>query len=186
LIFSGADTTKTFAIPVIDDDADEDDETVLLRLRNATSEAVLGPRLNARLTILDDEGVPPDETAPISQIVRPDHGSTYRAGRLTDLRGTAQDASGIAEVQIALQMKRTNGVCRWFTGTRFVERACGDKRWKVAAGTDAWSYSLPGRLPRSTGTKIRHYTLFSRATDTAGNIEDAFEKGRNANRFEIR
>jgi hypothetical protein len=185
LSFSGADPTETFTITIADDADDEGDETVLLRLRNATT-AVFGPRLNATLTIDDDEGVPPDETAPLSEITRPDHGSTYRASRLMAFRGTAEDASPIAEVEIALRMTRTNGSCRWYNGTRFVRAGCGAEKWKQGSGTDSWTYSLHHQLSDSKGTKIKHYTLFSRATDQPGNVETTFERSRNSNRFEIR
>jgi hypothetical protein len=32
---------------------------------------------------------------------------------------------------------------------------------------------------------VRHYTLYSRATDTESNVEPDFGVSRNANRFEI-
>lgn len=186
LSFDGDDTTKAFTVSITDDSLVEGDETVLLKLRNATGDTVFGARLNAVLTIVDDEGPPPDTTPPGTRIVRPDNGSTYRAGRLKVMKGTAEDGSGIERVQVALRMTRTNGSCRWFTGTRFASGLCNAKRWKNASGTAEWTYRLADPLPKSIRSAIKHYTLYSRATDIAGNTESTFETARNANRFEIR
>jgi Calx-beta domain len=186
LSFDGNDTGKAFALQITDDTSEEGDETVLLTLRNATGNTVFGRRPNAILTIVDDEGVPPDTTAPVSRITKPDHRASYRAGRLTVFRGTAQDASGIDLVEVALRMTRTNGSCRWFTGSRFTSAPCNAKRWRDASGGEDWTYRLDDPLPKSVRTAVRHYTLYSRATDVASNIESTFESTRNANRFEIR
>jgi Calx-beta domain len=186
LSFDADDTDQSFAVPITDDDSEEGDETVLLTLRNATGNTVFGRRPNASLTIVDDEGVPPDTTAPTSRITKPDQGVAYRAGRLRVLKGTAEDASGIDQVEIALRMTRTNGSCRWFTGTRFASAACSAKRWRDASGGEDWTYRLDDPLPKSVRTAVRHYTLYSRATDAASNVESTFQSSRNANRFEIR
>lgn len=186
LSFDGDDRAKTLSVDITDDSSEEGNETIELRLRNATGNSVFGPRPDATLTIEDDEGQPPDTTAPTSRITKPDHGIAYRAGRLRTMKGTAEDASGVERVQIALRMTRTNGSCRWYTGTRFAAAPCGAKRWKNASGTEDWTYRLSDPLTRSVRTAVRHYTLYSRATDTAGNTESAFAKARNANRFEVK
>jgi Calx-beta domain len=186
LTFDGDDTSRSFTVSVADDTSEEGNETVLLALRNPTANTVFGRRPNAVLTIVDDEGQPPDTTAPISRITKPDHRVGYRAGRLEVFKGTAGDASGVDEVDVALRMTRTNGSCRWFTGARFATGPCNAKRWKAASGTETWTYRLSDPLSKSVRTAIRHYTLYSRATDTAGNTESAFESTRNANRFEIK
>jgi hypothetical protein len=186
LTFDGDDTSRAFTISVADDTSEEGNETVLLTLRDPTGNTVFGRRPNAVLTIVDDEGQPPDTTAPISRITKPDHRVAYRAGRLEVFKGTAGDASGVDNVDVALRMTRTNGSCRWLTGARFAAAPCTAKRWKDASGTETWTYRLSDPLPKSVRTAVRHYTLYSRATDTAGNTESAFESARNANRFEIK
>jgi hypothetical protein len=186
LTFDGDDTSRSFSVGIADDPTEEGNETVLLRLRNPTGNTVFGRRPNAVLTIVDDEGQPPDTTEPTSRISRPDHGVAYRAGHLDVFKGTAGDSSGVDHVEVALRMTRTSGSCRWFTGTRFAAGPCSAKRWKEASGTELWTYRLTDPLPKSARTVVRYYTLYSRATDAAGNTESAFESGRNANRFEIK
>ncbi|MFN4260141.1 MAG: Calx-beta domain-containing protein [Gemmataceae bacterium] len=63
--FGAGQTTQTFHIPLIDDDIPENDETVHLSLSNPSSNAVLGTRATARLTILDDDvALPPPSPPP--------------------------------------------------------------------------------------------------------------------------
>jgi hypothetical protein len=54
LTFAPGVTTQTISIPIVDDNADEGDETIAVRLSNATG-AVLGPQRNAMLTIVEDD-----------------------------------------------------------------------------------------------------------------------------------
>ncbi|MFN8526793.1 MAG: Calx-beta domain-containing protein [Chloroflexota bacterium] len=56
--FAAGETSKTVAIPIINDQSIEGNETVLLSLTNPTGGASLGSRATATLTIVDDEGVP--------------------------------------------------------------------------------------------------------------------------------
>jgi hypothetical protein len=49
----------------------------------------------------------------------------------------------------------------------------------------SWTYTLPRVLTRSTGTTVKHYVVLSRATDNEGNLETAFNDGRNRSRFEV-
>ena len=57
LTFNPGDTSKTFTVPIIDDNGVELDETVILSLGNP-SNTVLGTPASATLTILDNEGTP--------------------------------------------------------------------------------------------------------------------------------
>jgi hypothetical protein len=126
-----------------------------------------------------------DATAPVSDIGRPAHGKSYAASKIRRFRGTATDAgSGLALVEYALRQRLENG-CKWWTGNRFVRGSCTKKRFKAATGLGAWTYALSKKLAPSDEGNVRFYTLFTRATDAAGNVESTFKKGRNANRFEV-
>jgi hypothetical protein len=126
-----------------------------------------------------------DTTAPVTHIARPVRGRSYNDTRFKRFTGHATDAgSGLAVVEIALRQTLDNG-CRWWNGSRFVRGACNKKKFKAATGLDVWKYVLSKRLAPSNVGAVRFYTLFARATDAAGNVESAYQKGRNANRFEI-
>lgn len=171
-------------LAIVDDARVEADEAVELALRNPTGGAVLGPTIDAVVTIEDDE--PADVVPPSTQITRPKHGRSYRAVKLGAFRGQSADVgSDIALVEVALRQKRTNGECRWWNGKRFVPRPCGLKLFQTASSDASWSYAPSKALRPSVGTKIRSYTVFARAVDTANNLETALEKGRNRNRFEV-
>jgi len=53
--FAPSQTTKTIAVPLLDDDADEGDESFLARLSSPGAGAVVGGSDKARVTIKDDE-----------------------------------------------------------------------------------------------------------------------------------
>jgi len=57
LQFVAGETEKTVDLPILDDTDTEEDETVLLELRNAVGAAVLGSQTNAVLTIVDNDRV---------------------------------------------------------------------------------------------------------------------------------
>lgn len=58
LVFAPGETTRTFTIPIINDQIDEPDETLNLALENPTGGAVLGSPINAIVTIVDDDATP--------------------------------------------------------------------------------------------------------------------------------
>jgi parallel beta-helix repeat protein len=126
-----------------------------------------------------------DAAAPISRVGRPGIGKTFNASKIRRFRGTATDnGSGLALVEIALRQKLAKG-CRWWNGNRFVRGGCNSKRFEPATRLASWRYVLSKKLKPSDEGNIRFYTLYTRATDAAGNVESVFQKGRNANRFEI-
>jgi parallel beta-helix repeat protein len=126
-----------------------------------------------------------DVTAPVSRVGRPRIGKTFNASKIRRFRGTATDnGSGLALVQIALRQKLAKG-CKWWNGNRFVRGGCNSKRFRPATRLASWRYVLSKKLKPSDEGNIRFYTLYTRATDAAGNVESVFQKGRNANRFEI-
>jgi hypothetical protein len=126
-----------------------------------------------------------DTTAPATDIGKPVKGKTYNDSTFKRFRGTAADTgSALGLVEIALRQKLANG-CKWWNGNRFVSGGCNNKKFKTASGLAQWTYQLSKKLKPSDEGNVRFYTLFARATDTAGNVESVFQNGRNANRFEI-
>jgi hypothetical protein len=125
-----------------------------------------------------------DTTAPATDIGKPAPGKTYNDSTFKKFRGSATDSGGLALVEIALRQKLANG-CKWWNGNRFVRGGCNSKKFKKASGLAQWSYVLSKKLKPSDEGNVRFYTLYARATDAAGNVESVFQKGRNANRFEV-
>ena len=175
----GADAS--FGMDILDDDEPEGPETILLRVRDPTGGAVLGPMPNATITIEAND----DADAPTSRITKPKHRKKLPAKKARKLTGRATDAdAGVEGVEIALLQRLKKG-CTWWNGKKFTKRACSSPRWLAAKGAASWSYRVSKLLPSSTG-KIKHYELRSRARDLAGNVESSFRAGRNKNRFEVR
>ena len=124
-----------------------------------------------------------DSEPPSTSIAKPKQGRSY--GRIGRFQGSATDGGGdIGTVEIALRQSLSKG-CAWWTGSRFAKGGCAEKTFVDASGTGSWSYKLRKPLPESDTGKIKFYTLYARATDTAGNEEASFKRGRNANRFEV-
>jgi hypothetical protein len=62
--FAAGETSKTVSIPITDDSAVENSETVLLSLSSPSSGATLGSPSSATLTIVDNDVAPPPTTKP--------------------------------------------------------------------------------------------------------------------------
>jgi hypothetical protein len=156
----------------------------------------LEPSASLVLTILDnEESIPPE-----SKFHHPKQGWTYKRSdyRIREMHVFARDEGGaeVAEVQMALRKKKTDGSCRWWneqTGT-WDPGACSELRWMtmsfLSPYSDTWpelyDEDFPGLSP-SIGTAVRNYTAWSRAIDGAGNVEALpFVKGRNWNTFEVK
>lgn len=176
-------TAALASLTLFEDALDEGDETVGVRVDDPDGESALGKPFIGIFTITDNDG---DLTKPVSRITKPKNGTSHKRANLTKILGRVADCcSGIDKIQVALRMKRTNGTCRWWTGQRFRAGACGTKRFKDASGAGTWQYGLSSLLPKSVGTNVRFYTVYSRGVDEDGNLETTFSGGRNANRFEI-
>lgn len=149
------------------------------------------------LTCVSKGGGGTDTKPPSSKITAPKHKTAITTSEARNFQGTAKDpsGSGIAKVEIGLRQKRRDG-CRWWDGDSFVKGKCilrqktllGETYVELSSknseGTATWSVNITGKL-KPTGGTIKSYTLYSRATDGAGNIEPDFEAGRNLVRFEV-
>ena len=125
-----------------------------------------------------------DTDVPSSKITAPKHRTAITTNESRNFQGTAKDQGGtVAKVEIALRQKR-QGACRWWNGSSFVAGGCTERLFVTASGDKKWSYTLSKNLKR-TGRRIKHYTLYSRATDAAANIESEFVPQANLVRFEV-
>ncbi len=125
-----------------------------------------------------------DTDVPSSKITAPKHRTAITTSESRNFQGTAKDQGGtVAKVEIALRQKRQGG-CKWWNGSSFVARGCTERLFVTASGDKKWTYTLSKNLKR-TGGRIKHYTLYSRATDAAGNIESEFVPQANLVRFEV-
>ena len=169
----------------VNDATFEGAERVRLTLRDPTGGALLGDQIDSLVRINDLED---DTDEPESRITRPDNGESYRRAALDTIDGRWEDGPGIVdEVFVGLRQTLRSGRCRWFDGDEFSPRKCSrkDLLLEQTASDGTWDYELQP-LPRSVGTKVRFYTVFSKAVDRSGNGETAFEQGRNVNKFEVK
>jgi hypothetical protein len=144
--------------------------------------------------ILDNES---DNDPPFSRFHHPKDGLKYRRGdiRIREMHSITSDIgiAGLARVEIALRQNLMNGSCRWWNGGIFAVGPCAAKRWLDMSFVGNWNEQgtllIYGRnfpaLTPSVNTKIRSYTAWTRATDTAGNDESVFQRGRNYSIFEV-
>lgn len=178
--------TKGFQF--VNDAVFEGPETVKLRVRNPTNGAVLSDNMNGVLTIHDWDD---DTDPPKTRVTRPKHDETYARADFTKLKGTASDGPGeAAAVNVALRRTFKDGSCTWWQGDQWQDDPCGEEQWFTTAElsgdrNERWVHQLSELLPRSVGTRTKHYTAFSQAVDQNNNVEVVLKRGRNANRFEI-
>ena len=84
-----------------------------------------------------------------------------------------------------------SGGWKWWDGDGFRRRGCAEGEWigrrvKLFTGSTLWYYRPREILRPSIGTRIKNYTIYSKARDYAGNVEERFEVGRNKNTFEVK
>jgi hypothetical protein len=150
----------------------------------AESATANGPVNLATLTCTPGGGGENDDKVPTSEITAPAHKTAITPREARNFQGTAKDqgGSGVAKVEIALRQKRKDG-CRWWNGNAFANGSCSQKVFvEVTGDKSKWSYTVSKRVPTKN---VKHYRLYSRATDEAGNVETAFEPGRNMVKFEV-
>ena len=106
-----------------------------------------------------------DTTAPTSQITFPADGAAYNAAGWTDfITGTAADAVEVDFVEISIQR---NSDSKYWDGDSW-EAA---ETFVLASGTTSWTYVFSD----INLTDGESYTVHSRATDTAGNLQDPLD-----------
>lgn len=185
--FTGSDRMEMIGIALTRDNEVESSEALTVRLTAATADTTIAPAQETTVTIHDGaEGL-----APTSRLHHPRQGLRYKRDdyRLREMHIFTADQGGssVVRAELALRRNMKGGRCAWWNGKRFRGGACGDERWiSLPSFEPDFFYHRIGSIRPSMGTKIKNYTAFSRAVDGAGNVESAFEKGRNANTFEVK
>jgi hypothetical protein len=186
--FAAGERLKRQRITFMNDRVAEDPEELTVSLFDATGAAPAEPS-NAQIEILDDDSGSSDTTPPVTNIHRPMHGAKYKRSSpyAKELHVSPGDeGSGLSKVELSLRMKRRNGRCAWYTGSRFRSGNCSKKKWVRLKTKLFIVYRLDKRLkPATKKTGIKNYTAFARATDKAGNVERKFEAGRNRMTYRI-
>jgi hypothetical protein len=95
--------------------------------------------------------------------------------------GTATDDKGVAKVQIALQSKKGKKCKQLKKSGKFAKLAKCDAptSWLLAKGTTKWSFKLKRKLKKGS------YTVFARATDSAGQVQAGFTPA-NKRKFKVK
>jgi len=107
-----------------------------------------------------------DHTAPTSIVTFPANGASYTTAAWTTagaaITGTAADTgSGVQKVEVSIKDTSTG---KWWNGTGFTATS---QTFVLATVTTGWSLAFSA----SHLTAAHHYTVQSRATDNAGNVE---------------
>ena len=127
----------------------------------------------APMPVVPEPPVTPDTTAPTSRISK-----ISTAKQPITVRGTASDAGGVGRVRISLARK-AGARCRFLRANRTfgAPRSCKRTLYVTATGTSSWRLRLP---KLSAG----QYVVWSRAIDSAGNVERK-SSSRNLRRLRI-
>jgi hypothetical protein len=104
-----------------------------------------------------------DTTAPTSSITFPADDGNYNSGTWADaISGSASDTGGSGVNKVEVSIKDTTDD-KWWNGDSWE----GTESWLLATDTTSWSYNLS-----DDHLDVDHsYTVYSRATDNAGNVE---------------
>jgi len=164
--------------------------TERLRLSITTPAVASGEPASTVVDILD---LSVDESSPVSRLLAPKNGVKYKWGdkRIKQLKtSVAEGPDTIARVEVALQKKVAGGKCAWWNGTKFgkVARNCAKKKWlpmAYRASGDLFFLKIKPLAP-TMGTKTKNYSVWTRAADTAGNLETTFTRGRNLATFQVK
>ena len=111
---------------------------------------------------------PGPDNAPVATIGK--LAKSAKAKKVKTFSGTASDDKGVAKVEIALVLKKGKKCTQLTSKGTFKKLAkCqGPTSFVAAKGTTSWSYKLKKRLKKGS------YTLFARATDSAGQQQGGF------------
>ena len=184
ITFQPGDPVEMIPITVVSDGVADPNER--LRVSITGPEVVAGTQ-EVTFTIIETAGV----LGPQSTLHHPRQRLRYRADdfRIREIHIFTKAPAGLQTIgaRFALRRNMKNGSCAWLGGKRFRKGPCDEERWLVTGKYEAdfFYYRMKRELRPSKG-KIRNYTAFSRAQDSAGRFEVVLAPGRNANTFEVR
>ena len=184
LTFPPGDRIEMIPITLVNDRDAESPEHLTVALTGAEGAAIEGAS-RVTFTIRDNEEPGMAE----SRLHHPHNNGNYRSNdhRIREIHVFTDDRGGldVSGAEFALRKKMSSGGCQWWTGKRWINKPCAREVWNEMRRyePDFFYIRLP-ELPSSKGS-IRSYTALSRTIDAAGHREIRFERGRNANTFEV-
>lgn len=185
ITFEPGQRVRTIDLSLIADGIAEENENITISL---TGEQIAEPS-STTLTIIDTDEPAPQ---PRSRFHHPRDALRYPYNdyRLREVHVFTKDTTGfeVTRVKWALRRNFKNDKCAWFNGKRFLRGPCDDHKWVKMRVFDPgvfYFYRLKALRP-TQGTRIASYTAFSRAVDSAGNWENDFRIGKNANTFKVK
>ncbi len=183
IAFGPGERLRVIRVGIADDGVQEPDETFVVSLPDASSDAFA----ETTVTIGGEIDVSP----PRSRFHHPRDGWVYddEDYRIREIHVFTDDVgdSGVERMTLALRRNSTGGGCAWWNGARFVRGDCSEPRWLRMRAYEAgfFYYYRIDPLGPSIGSGIRNYTAFAQGVDAAGNVEEDLLDGRNRNTFEV-
>lgn len=183
--FSEGERVELLQFQLLDDRKAEPPEEITLSLTEPGTVLPEDP-VQATVRILDSVGA----SGLQSRLHHPRPRVNYRASdyRIREIHIFTSPGVGppITSTEFALRRNMRSGTCSWWSGKRFRGGDCQNERWLPTRTyePDFFYYRLHEMKP-SAG-RIKSYTAFSRARNSAGEVEAFLEQGRNANTFQVR
>jgi hypothetical protein len=194
LTFSGGETSKQVAVPVINDGIHEDSETFALNLTNPAGLAASGNKLTGTGTIADDDALAPTPPTSSTPPAGSNGGTSVLGTSGSSIGDTTNPQPALSKprskrgtIQVAISCPATELLCRG-TLTTFAEpnrhskirwlrseRKLGSVTFVIAGGKRAF---ITTRISRSALKRLRHagkvsIRSYAVVRDAAGNIGTA-------------
>jgi hypothetical protein len=194
LTFSGGETSKQVAVPVINDGIHEGSETFALNLTNPAGLAGSGNKLTGTATIADDDALAPTPPASSTPPAGSNGGTSVLGTSGSSVGDTTNPQPALSKprskrgtIQVAISCPATELLCRG-TLTTFAEpnrhskvrwlrseRKLGSVTFVIAGGKRAF---ITTRISRSALNRLRHagkvsIRSYAVVRDAAGNIGTA-------------
>ncbi|MDZ4184193.1 MAG: Calx-beta domain-containing protein, partial [Desulfuromonadales bacterium] len=100
LNFAAGETQKIMPIKIVDDTLIEANETFLISLSLPTNGTTLGSITSAVVTILDNDNIAKDTTAPTVALTSPANATTFTSAQTVTIAASAADNVGVSKVEL--------------------------------------------------------------------------------------